>query len=134
MTNPELNAPAMSLEKAQETVATKTAPKITKESIEEAIAGTSYLFHDHLTIAVITMKNGFMHIGKAAPASPANFDPEVGKRYAFEDAFRGLWQFEGYVLCQKLYDAKQEGMAAADKPITAVAESPQQAQPEKATP
>lgn len=107
MTNPELNAPAMSLEKAQETVATKTAPKITKESIEAAIAGTSYLFHDHLTIAVIKMKNGFMHIGKSAPASPENFDAEVGKRLAFDDAFRQIWAFEGYRLCQQLYDAKE---------------------------
>ncbi len=124
MNNPELNAPAMSLEKAQETIATKTAPKITKESIETSIEGTSYLFHDHLTLAIIKMKNGFMHVGKSAPASAANFDPEVGKRYAFEDAFRGLWQFEGYRLCQELYDGRLLGKAGEDKSPTPVAESP----------
>jgi hypothetical protein len=42
--------------------------------------------------------------GKAAPASPENFDPEVGKRYAYEDAFRELWPLEGYVLCTKLHE------------------------------
>lgn len=133
MTTPETNAPAMSLEQAQATVATKTAPKVTKESIEAAIETTSYLFHDQLTIAIIVMKNGFMQIGKAAPASKANFDPEVGKRYAYEDAFRGLWALCGFSLCEDLH---REAVTEAEKRQVeknpqAVAESPapEQTQP-----
>lgn len=97
------NAPAVSLEQAQAIVASKAAPKVTKEHIEGKISQVDYVFHHQLTICIITMKNGFKQIGKAAPASPENYDPEVGKRYAYEDAFRGLWHLEGYLLCERLH-------------------------------
>ena len=90
--------PDISLEDAQAVVATKTAPKVTKESIEARIKGTRYLTDGTLTICIIEMANGFKAVGKSASASPANFDREVGCRYAYEDAFRSLWQFEGYLL------------------------------------
>lgn len=107
-----MSEPSLTLEQAQAAVATKTAPKVTKESIEGRIASVTYHHIDHLTICVIQMVNGFFQMGKAAPASPANFDPEVGKRYAYEDAFRGLWPLEGYALCEKLYQEQQAIQAA----------------------
>lgn len=55
-----------------------------------------------LTICIITMQNGFTLIGKSAPASPENFDPEKGKRFAYEDAIKQLWPLEGYALREKL--------------------------------
>lgn len=116
--------PALTLAEAQAQVASKTAPKVTKESIEAAINQVSYLHHDTLTVCIINMKNGFMQIGKAAPASAANFDPAIGERYAYEDAFRGLWQLEGYSLCQKLFDNR----------AAKVAESPGEGQNGQATP
>lgn len=97
--------PAKTLEEAQAIVDTKTAPRVTKESIEAKIGEVEYLNKDTLTICVITMKNGFRSLGKSAPASPENFDEEVGKRYAYEDAFKPLWQFEGYLLCDQLAQA-----------------------------
>lgn len=90
--------PKLTIEEALAIIAAKTAPKVTKESIEAKIEGVSYLQHDHLTICVITMKNGFMALGKSAPASASNFDKEVGQRLAYDDAFRSLWAFEGYLL------------------------------------
>jgi len=113
-----MDTPSLTLEQAQATVATKTAPKVTKESIEARINSVSYHHIDHLTICVIQMKNGFFQMGKAAPASPANFDPEVGKRYAYEDAFRGLWQLEGYALCEKLYEQSHPAVDTAAAPAT----------------
>jgi hypothetical protein len=95
--------PSLTTEQAQAVVAAKTAPKVTKEGIEARINSVSYVHHDHLTICIIQMVNDFRVIGKAAPASPENFDPEVGKRYAYDDAFKQLWPLEGYVLCETLY-------------------------------
>ena len=57
---------------------------------------------DLLTICLLQMKNGFTIIGKSAPASPENFDPEKGKRFAYEDAIKQLWPLEGYALREKL--------------------------------
>lgn len=97
--------PSKTLQEAQDIVNTKTAPRVTQASIEERIDTVNYLPVDTLTICMITMKNGFRVLGKSAPASPENYDPEVGQRYAYEDAFKQLWQFEGYLLCERLTEA-----------------------------
>lgn len=97
-----LDKPELTVDEAQALVNTKTAPKVTKESIEAKIDSVVYFRHDLMTICLITMQNGFHFTGKAAPASRENFDPEVGKTYAYEDAFRDIWSHEGYLLKHKL--------------------------------
>jgi hypothetical protein len=57
---------------------------------------------DLLTICILVMQNGSTIIGKSAPASPENFDPEKGKRFAYEDAIKQLWPLEGYALRERL--------------------------------
>lgn len=98
--------PTMTAEQAQAAIATKTAPKITKETIEARIATTSYLTHDELIICIITMVNGFMVTGKSAPASKANFSVEIGQRLAYDDAFCYIWSYEGYLLKETIYQAQ----------------------------
>jgi hypothetical protein len=58
-----------------------------------------------LTVCLLVMQNGFVIIGKSAPASPENFDPEKGKRFAYEDAIKQLWPLEGYALREQLSKA-----------------------------
>ena len=62
----------------------------------------------HLTIAVVVMNNGYAVIGKSAPADPENFDVEMGKKFAKEDAIRELWGLEGYALRERLHAESQE--------------------------
>lgn len=57
---------------------------------------------DVLTICLLVTHNGFTLIGKSAPASPDNFDPELGRKLAYEDAVRQLWPLMGYALREKL--------------------------------
>lgn len=111
-----MDTPSLTLEQAQAVVASKTAPKITKESIEARIASTSYSIIDHMTVCVLQMVNGFMVTGTAAPASPDNFDPEVGKRYAYEDAFKQLWKLEGHLLREKLWEESKPKVDATPAP------------------
>lgn len=94
--------PSLSLDEAKAVVATKTAPRVTEESIKAKIAHVQYLLNGQLTIAIITMQNGFMVHGVSAPASPANYDQAVGERYAYDNAFKQLWQLEGYLLRERL--------------------------------
>ena len=94
--------PDISLGEAQEIVATKTAPRITQEAIEAKIKAVRYLSDGVLTLCIIEMVNGFKSVGKAAPASPENFDRDVGHRYAYDDAFKPLWQLEAYLLLERL--------------------------------
>ena len=94
--------PELSLDQAKAVVETQTAPRVTEASIKDKIASAEYIMHRELTICILTMSNGFMVQGVSAPASVANFDAEVGKRYAFDNAFKQLWPLEGYLLRQKL--------------------------------
>ena len=55
-----------------------------------------------LSICILVMKNGFTVIGKSAPASPENFNADLGRKFAYEDAIRQLWPHEGYALREKL--------------------------------
>lgn len=57
---------------------------------------------DLLSICILVMRNGFTVIGKSAPASPANFNADLGKKLAYEDAIRQLWPLMGFALRDKL--------------------------------
>lgn len=105
--------PSMSPAEAEAAIAAKTAPKVTKDGIEAKIAGVHYLQPPGttLTICIITMQNGFTVVGKSAAASPENFDPAIGQRVAYDDAFRQVWPLEGYLLREQLHDF-QEGAHA----------------------
>ena len=99
--------PKLTRAEAEAIVETKTAPRVTREHIEQQIADVEYAWpsvrNPMMCVCLITMRNGFTVHGVSAPASPANFDNEVGKRYAYDDAFRQLWPLEGYLLRQALY-------------------------------
>jgi len=86
-----------------ESAAVAVAPRVTLESMEAKIASENYTLVDGiLTICTIKMANGFYVIGESAPASPANFNAELGKKFARENAIRQLWKLEGYALREKL--------------------------------
>lgn len=59
-----------------------------------------------LTICVLVLENGFTVLGKSAPASPDNFNKELGEKIAKQNAVNEIWPLEGYLLKQQLHDAK----------------------------
>lgn len=88
-----------------------TARRITPEIIDEQIVGEAYfrgtdgVHRDSdniplscLTICVLVLKNGFTIVGKSACASPENYDSELGRKIARDDARNQIWAFEGYAL------------------------------------
>lgn len=58
-----------------------------------------------LTFCVLVLKNGFTVTGESACASPENFDAEIGRRVARENAKQKLWPLMGYELKTKLMQA-----------------------------
>lgn len=83
----------------------KTDNRVTLDSIKEKIQTTEFIYPEtapHMTIAVITMENGFFVTGQSAPADPENFNEELGKQLAYEDAMRKIWPLEGYLLREQL--------------------------------
>lgn len=55
-----------------------------------------------LTLCVIVLNNGFTVTGESACASPENFDRDVGRQIARQNAEQKIWPLMGYVLKQKL--------------------------------
>lgn len=97
----------------------RTAPRVSLADIQASIARTIFTTGDQveyvanntaqsnnplalLTICLVVMKNGFTIIGKSAPASPENFDPELGRKLAYEDCVRQIWPLMGFALREKL--------------------------------
>ncbi|HGV9198675.1 TPA: Gp49 family protein [Escherichia coli] len=108
----------------------KTAPRITPQHIEdviisehyftaaEGVHGANELLKTHespidyyqethpaeslLTFCVLVLSNGFTVTGESACASPENFDAEIGRKIARQNAVNKIWMLEGYLLKQKL--------------------------------
>ncbi len=97
-----------------------TAPRVTPADIEANIAG-EYFFTaaeatgsgqtdgvhplELLTFCVLVLKNGFTVTGESACASPENFDAEIGRKIARQNAVQKMWPLMGYALKQQLAQA-----------------------------
>jgi hypothetical protein len=81
-----------------------TAPRITPEHVESVIVGEDYHVFPGTTVTVCLLKlrNGYTVLGESACVSPENFDADLGRRIAREDAARGIWALEGYLLRDQL--------------------------------
>ena len=83
----------------------KTPNRVSLDYIMARIADIEFInpkSTPHMTIAILTMVNGFVVVGKSAPADPENYDADLGCQFAKEDAIRQLWQLEGYALRERL--------------------------------
>lgn len=103
----------------------KTAARVTPQDIERAITSEHYFTagqaveqqtapHEQiptslhlLTFCVLTLRNGFTVTGESACASPENFDVQIGRAIARENAVQKIWPLLGYELRTKL--AAEEG-------------------------
>lgn len=106
-----------------------TAPRITPADIEANIASEHYFTADEgvigerwrfsedpddvnddnipgalnlLTFCVLVLRNGFTVTGESACASPENFDAEIGRKIARQNAVQKVWPLMGYALREKL--------------------------------
>lgn len=57
---------------------------------------------DQLTFCVLILRNGFTVTGESACASPENFNAEIGRRVARENAMAKVWPLMGYGLKERL--------------------------------
>lgn len=84
------------------------APRLTPDAITNTIK--EIYFHvvpgTTLTFCALTLRNGFVVTGESAAASPVNFDEEIGRNIAFENARNKIWMLEGYLLRERLHNAE----------------------------
>lgn len=60
-----------------------------------------------LTFCILVLENGFTVTGESACASPENFDAEIGRKVAYNNAREKIWALEGYLLKQKLWSRSE---------------------------
>lgn len=95
-----------------------TPQKITPTDIQAKIAKAEYLYHDRLTVCVLTLQNGYFVTGESACVDPANYNQALGEKYAYENAFAKVWSLEGYLLRERM---SGQGAAVADTLIARLA-------------
>lgn len=85
-----------------------TAPRLTPALIDGVILDSQYWQPSGttLTVCVLTLKNGTHVVGESACVSALNFDAEIGKKLAYENARDSVWKLEGYLLKEKLATAE----------------------------
>lgn len=93
-------------------------PRVTLEDIEAEIVAERYFTaedgivgsprsavvcpeHSLLTFCVLSMRNGFTVTGESACVSPENFDAEVGRKIARQNAIAKLWPLMGFALADR---------------------------------
>lgn len=80
------------------------APRVTPQRIDQVIVAQGYHIFPGttLTICCLTLANGFTVTGESACASPENFDAELGRKIARDNAKQKIWVLEGYALRERL--------------------------------
>lgn len=83
------------------------APRLTPDDIEKAIVGEQYHVFEGttLTVCCLKLRNGYTVTGESAAISPENFDAVIGRTVARQNARKKIWDLEGYLLKQRLYEA-----------------------------
>lgn len=83
-----------------------TAPRVTPELITSIIIGETYtkLPSGRTLICELTLRNGYTVRGESSCVSVENFDLELGKKISREDAKNKIWQLEGYLLRERLFN------------------------------
>lgn len=96
-----------------------TAPRVTPADIEAAIVAQHFFTAGEasavatptqpvhpslglLTFCVLVLSNGFTVTGESACASPENFNAEIGRMLARQNAVQKIWPLLGFALRNKL--------------------------------
>lgn len=57
-----------------------------------------------VTHCIIILDNGFKVDGISACIDPTRYNEQIGKECAYEEAYNKIWQLEGYLLKQGMYE------------------------------
>ena len=82
------------------------APRVTPDLIDSIIIGETYtkLPSGRTLICELTLKNGYTVRGESSCVSVENFNLELGKKISRDDAKNKIWQLEGYLLKERLFN------------------------------
>ena len=81
------------------------APRLNPQIIDEVIVGETFtiLPSGKVMVCELTLANGYTVRGESATVSKDNFDHELGRTISRANARGKIWELEGYLLANKLY-------------------------------
>lgn len=107
-------------------------PRVTPADVDAAIVGETYftasdgvlgaykshndvyqgtdvhnLAYNCLTFCVLVLRNGFTVTGESVCASPENFNEELGRKIARDNARAKIWPLMGYALRESIYKGER---------------------------
>lgn len=82
------------------------APRLKPSNIDAVIVEETFtvLPSGKVMVCELTLKNGFTVRGEAATVSKENFNHEIGQKISRENARNKVWELEGYLLQQRVFD------------------------------
>lgn len=89
-----------------------TPKKLTIEDIQSKIESAIYMqpAGTTVTLAILTLSNGYSVTGESACLNPADFDAEMGKKIAYENAEEKIWVLEGYLRKENAFAGKKSSL------------------------
>ena len=80
------------------------APRLRPEDIDAVIVSETYtvLPSGKAMVCELILRNGFSVRGESACVSKENFNEEIGRKIAREDARNKVWMLEGYLLQERI--------------------------------
>lgn len=81
-----------------------SAPRLSPAFVDATILTEQYYIFPGtvMTVCCLTLQNGYNIVGTSAPASPENFNEEIGRKIAKDNARNQIWALEGYLLKERL--------------------------------
>ena len=102
------NAAIESEVQAKGLIAPRVTPQMIEEAIDPKIPAQYHVFpNTTVTVCCLSLRNGFTVVGESACASPENFNEELGRQIAFDNAKHQIWKLEGYALRNMLMEVTQ---------------------------
>lgn len=82
------------------------APRLTPDHIDAVIASETFtaLPSGKVMVCELLLRNGFSVRGEASVVSKENFNEEVGRDISRKRAREQIWQLEGYLLQERLWN------------------------------
>ena len=116
------------VERAIVSAGANVAPRVTPADIEAAIVSEHYFTAEEgvqgalaktrpdlgvevpplslLTFCVLVLRNGFTVTGESACASPENFNSEIGRKIARQNAVNKIWPLLGFSLRDAIHEGR----------------------------
>lgn len=101
--NAKVGAELLTDEELKERLGKRVAASVTETYLKSRVDLSEVEYTrigETLTVCTIKLPSGYTVVGTSACVKPENFDEEIGKKIAYQNAFNELWPLYGFILAE----------------------------------